>query len=127
MTPMDEALTAFDRAIFALAPATRDADSDRGTRVTVTVQHKPMPTHWGPLSNPSILVRFASADGSLVARMVAQQQADDAVRRWLALDAALPGEAARVRVIAADGTDGPGYSDSDTETLLRLLRDWPTW
>lgn len=122
---MEQPLTTFDRRIYSLAPTTRQRQSERGTTVTVTVQHKPMPTHWGPLSNPSVLVRFDTGERRLLARPVAQAQADEAVRRWLALGCALPPESARVRVVAGDDDATAAFSETDTQALLALLRDWP--
>lgn len=120
-----DALARFDRALFARAPLTLEARLPDGRGVTVTLQHKPMPTHWGSLSNPSLLVRFAAADGSLAPRSAAQSWADEAVRAWLALPIALPIESARVRVVAAE-TSAPGHADPAASAALQsLLQEWP--
>lgn len=120
-----EALARFDGALFARAPLTLEARLPDGRSVTVTLQHKPMPTHWGALSSPSLLVRFTAADASLVARPAAQAWADEAVRAWLALPTALPIESARVRVVAAE-TSEPGHADPAASAALQsLLQQWP--
>ena len=116
----------FDRALFARAPLTLEAGLADGRCVTVTLQHKPMPTHWGALSNPSLLVRFAMADGSLAPRRSAQLWADEAVRAWLGLSTALPIGSARVRAVAAE-TSEPGLADAAASAALQsLLQQWPS-